>query len=220
MLNIFHILGPVMIGPSSSHTGGAVRIGLIAGSLLGSPAIKARIFLHGSFAQTYKGHGTDKALAAGILGMHPDDEGIRTSLEKCAELGIDIEFIPTTIENAHPNTVLIELIAANGNSIELEGASIGGGNIQINKINGQKVNFSAQNTTIIIPHDDKAGLVAAITGLVAETGLNISNLSLSRDKKGGNALVTIEIDGLASPDLRQKILQIKHVTDCIIVKPI
>ncbi len=219
-MNVFHIIGPIMIGPSSSHTGGAVRIGLIAGSLLGSIAKKAKILLHGSFAETYKGHGTDKALAAGILGMKPDDAGIRTSLEKCKEIGLDIEFIPTNLDNAHPNTVVIILEDEVGKTIELQGASIGGGNIQINKVNGHNVSFSGQSTTIIIPHLDKTGVVADVTGTVAEYDLNIGNLTLSRDKKGGNAIMTLEVDGKADEVLREKILGINNVSDCTIVLPL
>ncbi len=216
-MNVFHIIGPIMIGPSSSHTGGAVRIGRIASSLLESEPKKAQILLHGSFAQTYKGHGTDRALAAGILGMSPDDNGVRTSLEKCAELGIELEFIPTDLGDVHPNTVEIHLEGESGEKISLQGSSIGGGNIQINKVNGYKSSFNGQSTTILIPHKDKPGVIAAVTGTTAENGINIANFMLSRSKKGGDAIMTLELDGEVDERIKEIIMNIENVDGCTII---
>ena len=152
-MNVFDIIGPVMIGPSSSHTAGAVRIGLMSRLLLGSPAIKAHIKLHGSFAQTYKGHGTDRALAAGIMGMQTDDERIRKSLKIAEGTGLHITFEPTVIPDAHPNTAEITLTDAAGKTVCVQGASIGGGNIVITKIDGREVKLTGQSPTVIVIHN-------------------------------------------------------------------
>ena len=138
-MNVFDILGPVMIGPSSSHTAGAARIGLVTRALLGKTPVKAHIFLHGSFAKTYKGHGTDKALVAGILGMQTDDERIRFSLDVAKKEGLEIQIETGELENTHPNTAEITLTAADGEKVSLRGSSIGGGNILITRVNGMEV---------------------------------------------------------------------------------
>lgn len=194
-MNVFDIVGPVMIGPSSSHTAGAVRIGYVAGLLLGSPAVIAEIHLHGSFARTYKGHGTDKALIAGILGMMPDDERIRNSPRIAEEAGLAVTIIPGSIPGAHPNTALILLTSADGGQVSVQGSSIGGGNIVINQINGLPVEFSGQSDTLIVLHRDTAGVIAEVSQYLGERGINISNFRLSRSEKGGIAIMTIEVDG-------------------------
>lgn len=194
-MNVFDIVGPVMIGPSSSHTAGAVRIGYVAGLLLGKPAVKAEIHLHGSFAKTYKGHGTDKALIAGILGMQPDDERIRTSPQLAAQTGLAVTIIPVFIKDAHPNTARILLTGNDGEQIEVQGSSIGGGNIVINQINGLEVEFTGQSDTLIVLHRDTSGVIAAVSQYLGELGINISNFRLSRSEKGGIAIMTIEVDG-------------------------
>jgi len=194
-MNVFDIVGPVMIGPSSSHTAGAVRIGYVAGLLLGKPAVKAEIHLHGSFAKTYKGHGTDKALIAGILGMQPDDERIRTSPQLAAKTGLAVTIIPVFIKDAHPNTARILLTGKDGEQIEVQGSSIGGGNIVINQINGLEVEFTGQSDTLIVLHRDTSGVIAAVSHYLGELGINISNFRLSRSEKGGIAIMTIEVDG-------------------------
>ena len=128
-MNVFDILGPVMIGPSSSHTAGAARIGLVTRALLGKTPVKAHIFLHGSFAKTYKGHGTDKALVAGILGMQTDDERIRFSLDVAKKEGLEIQIETGELENTHPNTAEITLTAADGEKVSLFGAAVLAGGI-------------------------------------------------------------------------------------------
>ena len=144
-MNVFDILGPVMIGPSSSHTAGAARIGLVTRALLRKTPVKAHIFLHGSFAKTYKGHGTDKALVAGILGMQTDDERIRFSLDVAKKEGLEIQIETGELENTHPNTAEITLTAADGEKVSLRGSSIGGGNIQNTRVNGMEVALTGQN---------------------------------------------------------------------------
>ena len=200
-MNVFDILGPVMIGPSSSHTAGAARIGRITLALLGAPAVKADIFLHGSFAKTYKGHGTDKALIAGIMGMSTDDSRIRRAPELAREQGLAVTITTGDIDGAHPNTARVALTDADGNRVSLLGSSIGGGNILVTEVNGMEVSIMGQHTTLIVLHRDAPGTIAAVTEVMAEAGVNICNFRLSRQQKGGDAVMTIEIDGSFGPEL-------------------
>lgn len=156
-MNVFDILGPVMIGPSSSHTAGAARIGLVTRALLGKTPVKAHIFLHGSFAKTYKGHGTDKAIVAGILGMKTDDERIRFSLDVAEKQGLQVLIETGELENAHPNTAQITLTAKDGEQVSLRGSSIGGGNILITRVNGMEVSLTGQNPALIVLHQRCTG---------------------------------------------------------------
>ncbi len=217
-MNVFDIVGPVMIGPSSSHTAGAVRIGYVAGLLLGRPAVKAEIRLHGSFAKTYRGHGTDKALIAGILGMLPDDERIRTSPMLAVEAGLEVTIIPDSIKDAHPNTARIILTSADGEQIIVQGSSIGGGNIIINQINGLEVEFSGQNDTLIVLHRDTAGVIAEVSQYLGELGINISNFRLSRSQKGGIAIMTIEVDGKVDPIMNEHISGMPNILRSIALR--
>lgn len=217
-MNVFDIIGPVMIGPSSSHTAGAARIGKTAALLLDSPAVKADILFHGSFAKTYKGHGTDKAVVGGILGMDPWDSGIRTSLETARETGLSVTIHTGTIDNAHPNTVLITLTDKTGHAISVQGASVGGGNIEITKINGMEVCFTGQHTTLIVTHQDVPGTIADVTGLVAAHQTNICNFRLNRQEKGGTAIMTIEMDSDFEKGLLSKIQALPAVHSAILMK--
>lgn len=193
-MNLFDILGPVMVGPSSSHTAGAVRIGYISGKLLQDHVMKAKILLHGSFATTGIGHGTDKALIAGLLGMHPDDIRIPASFDLARKAGLHFEFSNITLKDAHPNTAVLQLTGANGRTIEVQAASIGGGRIMIHKLDGIDVNFSAEKPTLIVHNVDQPGHVAQVTSMLAGKSVNIATLQLYRDKRGGYAVMVIETD--------------------------
>ena len=219
-MNVFDILGPVMIGPSSSHTAGAARIGRITLALLGAPAVKADIFLHGSFAKTYKGHGTDKALIAGIMGMSTDDSRIRRAPELAREQGLAVTITTGDIDGAHPNTARVALTDADGNRVSLLGRSIGGGNILVTEVNGMEVSITGQHTTLIVLHRDAPGTIAAVTEVMAEAGVNICNFRLSRQQKGGDAVMTIEIDGSFGPELNQKIKVLPNVFSSTMLQPI
>lgn len=219
-MNVFDILGPVMIGPSSSHTAGAARIGRITLALLGAPAVKADIFLHGSFAKTYKGHGTDKALIAGIMGMSTDDSRIRRAPELAREQGLAVTKTTGDIDGAHPNTARVALTDADGNRVSLLGSSIGGGNILVTEVNGMEVSITGQHTTLIVLHRDAPGTIAAVTEVMAEAGVNICNFRLSRQQKGGDAVMTIEIDGSFGPELNQKIKVLPNVFSSTMLQPI
>lgn len=210
-MNVFDIVGPVMIGPSSSHTAGACRLGFIARALLGEAPVSAHILLHGSFAKTYRGHGTDKALIAGILGMLPDDADIRNSLQIAQKKGLSVELVPTELTGAHPNTAVITLTGQSGKKVRMEGASIGGGNVRITQVDGMNVEITGQYPTLIVLHRDVPGLIASVSELVSAQGVNINNFRLSRDRKGGLAVMSIEMDSAPSADLFQKVASIEDV---------
>lgn len=220
MLQVFDIIGPVMIGPSSSHTAGAVRIGKYARSVLGTRPVKAVIRFSGSFAKTYKGHGTDKAVIAGILGMDTDDARIRNSMEIAKAEGLDFTFVEEDIDGAHPNTAEITLTDEKGREALIRGASIGGGNIVINKINDTEVSISGKSDTLVIPHDDIPGMIAVVTNILADHGVNVHGFSLGRDRKGGTAVMTIEIDGHFDESINKAIVACPNIHASTILKAI
>ena len=220
-MNIFDIIGPVMIGPSSSHTAGAVRLGRVVNKLIDDRKLsKVRITLSGSIAQTYKGHGTDRALLAGIMGYHSYSPEIRNALEIATEKGIDYAFLKQNIKGAHPNTALIHYYTEDGAEGTMQGASVGGGNILVNQIDGMDVYFTGDNNTIIVMHHDKPGVIAAVTNVMhwQYADLNISSFHLARESRGGNSIMTIEVDSLPPEDLISKIREIENVTNAILVR--
>lgn len=217
-MNVFDIVGPIMIGPSSSHTAGAVRIGKMAALLMKEPIIKAEILLHGSFAKTYKGHGTDKALVGGILKMNPWDTRIRESLKLAEERGIEIIFRTGTIENAHPNTARITLTGIHGQKAELQGASVGGGNIVVTEINGMEVYFTGQNPTLIVLHQDIPGVIAQVTTFVSKQRANICNFRLNRQEKRGLAIMSIEMDNPFAESLLSQIETLPYIINTILLR--
>ncbi len=210
-VSVFEILGPIMVGPSSSHTAGAVRIGLITAKLLGERPSKAEITLSGSFAATGRGHGTDKALVAGLLGMEPDDMRIPESFEIANDRGFEFEFKNNEVKDAHPNTAIIAITGINGRNICVQAASIGGGRIKINKIDGIEVNFSGTLPTLIVNNIDEPGHVAAVAGTLSGSGFNIANMQLYRNKRGGTAVMVVEMDETLSEDMLKKLESMKGV---------
>lgn len=199
-MNIFDILGPVMVGPSSSHTAGAVRIGLIARELLGEEPVQAHLFLHGSFAATGAGHGTDRALIAGLLGLTPDDPRIPDSFSLARERGLAFTIVPKELRGAHPNTAELELSARSGKQTRVRAASVGGGRIVVDHLDGVKVSFSGESNTLIVHSLDRPGLAAEITSLLAFCQVNIGTLQLFRDRRGGTAVMVAEIDTALPPE--------------------
>ena len=199
MLDIFEILGPVMIGPSSSHTAGAAKIGAMARTLLGAPPVKAAIHLYGSFAETGAGHGTDRALLAGLLGMKPDDLRIPNAYEEANRAGMAYSFRTVELRDAHPNTALLELTGKSGKKLTLQASSIGGGAIVVNKIDGIDVNFTGDFNTLIVRNQDESGSVAAITSILSQVHINVANMSVNRHRRGGDALMVIETDQHIKP---------------------
>ena len=219
-MNVFDILGPVMIGPSSSHTAGAARLGLVALKLLGEPVSNAQILFHGSFAKTYKGHGTDKAVIAGIMGMTTDDTRIRHAYEIAKERDINITINTAEFDGVHPNTAQINLTGINGNNVSLLGSSIGGGNILVTKVNGLDVSLTGQYTTLIVLHKDTQGVIAAVTEVLSDAGVNICNFKLSRQHKGGKAVMTIEMEGNFDNKLNDKIKTLPNIISSTMLLPV
>ena len=194
MGNIFDILGPVMVGPSSSHTAGAARIGVIARQLYGRRPDKAVVYLHGSFAATGKGHGTDKALIAGLLGMKPDDLRIPDSFEIAREEGMEFTIEPKDIRDAHPNTAQIIMEAEGIKPMKIQAFSIGGGRIRVSKMDGIDVNFSGESNTLIVRNEDRPGRITEVSAALSKDNINIATMQVFRDKRGGFAVMVVETD--------------------------
>ena len=194
-MNLFDILGPVMVGPSSSHTAGAVRIGRAARRLLaeGTPA-RAQIALSGSFAATGRGHGTDRAIVAGLLGMKPDDERIPESFDLAREAGVDISFSRVSLGGEHPNTARLHLVSRTGRELTMTASSLGGGRIEVVEMNGLRVRFSGDLPTLIVQNRDLPGYVHDVTGVLAREEVNIATMRLYRDYPGGSAVMVLEVD--------------------------
>ena len=193
-MNIFDILGPVMVGPSSSHTAGAVRIGSVTKRLLGTIPQHAVITLSGSFSSTGVGHGTDKALVAGLLGFEPDNMNIPSSFELAKKAGLVFEFRHENLSETHPNTAVLNVSAPDGRRLSVQASSLGGGRIMINKLDGVEINVTGERPILIINNIDKPGYVSEVTSIVAENEINIATMTLHRDKRGGAAVMVIETD--------------------------
>lgn len=211
MVDIFDILGPVMVGPSSSHTAGAVRIGRMARTLLDGRPVRAEIGLYGSFAETGRGHGTDRALVAGLLGMAPDDLNIPGSFAIAEEQGLEFIFRTIQLRDAHPNTAVLDVTAEDGRRLVLRAASTGGGRIRVEQVNGVNVSFTGDFNTLIISHHDIPGTLAAITRELSKFRANVANMSLCRDRRGGSALMVLETDQRISPVAREMVAEVPGV---------
>ena len=193
-MNLFDIMGPVMVGPSSSHTAGAVKIGYVARKLIGEPIVSAKINLYGSFLATGRGHGTHFAIVAGLLGMKTDDVRIPNSMEIAKAEGMQVSFGRADLEDGHPNSAELELVGAEGRKLTIVGESIGGSLINIAKIDGLDANFSGEYPTLIVHNLDQPGHVAEVTSMLANKSVNIATMQLDRAKRGGNAVMVIECD--------------------------
>ena len=200
MASIFDILGPVMVGPSSSHTAGAASIGLIARQLFGRQPDKAQVYLHGSFAATGKGHGTDKALIAGLLGMKPDDMRIPESFEIAKEMGMEFQIAEKDIREAHPNTAQIIMEAEGVKTMKIQAYSIGGGRIRVSKLDGIDVHFSGESNTLIVRNVDQPGRITEVAAALSKCDVNIATMQVFRDKRGGFAVMVVETDQVVSKE--------------------
>ena len=218
-MQIFDILGPVMVGPSSSHTAGAVRIGLISRRLLGSAPVRAVIYLHGSFAATGHGHGTDRALVAGLLGMLPDDPRIPNSYQAAEEAGLSFTMEARELRGAHPNTAELHLTAENGDQLCVRASSIGGGRIAVTQLDGVSVNFSGASTTLIVHNQDRPGLVSEVSSILAFSRVNIASMQLFRDKRGGAAVMVVEMDSSLPPQAISMLEQLTGVLRVTYLEP-
>jgi L-serine dehydratase len=205
MVSLLDIIGPVMVGPSSSHTAGACRLGLLGRGLVSGTPQKALLELHGSFARTGEGHGTDKALVAGLLGFRPDDDRIRTALQIAEQEGLDYRFEKTTLnDTAHPNTVRMTLERGDIKAA-LTGSSLGAGRVQVNEIDGYPVEVTGNFHTIVLVAEDRKGSIARITSILADHDINIATLRLTRKQKGGDAFMVIECDESPGEGVRDEL---------------
>lgn len=208
--SVFDIIGPIMIGPSSSHTAGAARIGRVARNLFGREPKWVSISLYGSFAQTYKGHGTDVALIGGILDFDTDDERIIKAIDIAKEKGIKISFIEEEAVTDHPNTARVFIGDDNG-ELELVGISIGGGKIEITELNGFELKLSGHHPAILVVHNDRFGTIASVANVLAKHEINIGHMEVSRKEVGKLALMTIEVDHNIEDSVIHEIEQLPNI---------
>lgn len=212
---VFDILGPIMVGPSSSHTAGAARLGKVAKEIVDEDFNKVLFYLHGSFGKTYEGHGTDKALVAGILGMEPSDEKLKDSFEIAKEKGIDFEFIEADLGYHHPNTVKIVFEFDQGEDVYIIGSSVGGGNILITDINGNKVEFSGDYPTLLLKYKDQKGVISRISSILASNEINIATMKVTRE----NNVATMVVEADSNID-KKVITDVEQLDEVIYIKGI
>ena len=216
-MNIFDMIGPVMVGPSSSHTAGALKIASVAAHILGSTPQRAKIHLYGSFSGTYIGHGTDKAVTAGLMGFSCDDERIKTSLVIAAQNGYEYIFVPVLEDGDHPNTLKLDIWDAQDKKVSITGESTGGGSINICDYNSIKVSFTTKSHTLVIPHKDTPGAIASVTGILAKQHINIGSMNVYRTQKGSGAAMIIETDQLVCNELINELKLLPDLYDVIFI---
>lgn len=218
-ISVFDVLGPIMVGPSSSHTAGCAAIGYLARKMMNHKIQKVEFILYGSFAKTYQGHGSDRALLGGILGFPTDDVRIRDSFLFAKEEGISYEFIVNEEEtDLHPNTVDISMTDIRGKTMFVRGESLGGGKIRIVRINGVKVDFSGEYSTVIIIHQDRPGVVAYITDVLSKRNINIAFMRLFREGKGEIAYTILESDEDIPGDFSSILSSNANIHDSILIQ--
>lgn len=215
-VGLFDILGPITIGPSSSHTAGAVRIGLVCRMLLDDDIRHARITFYGSFADTYHGHGTDKAVVGGLLGFRTDNEKIRESLRLAEFRGMSFEIFTAEDPRLHPNTVLIEA-RSKDKTVRVQGASVGGGAIRITEINGMAVQITFNEDTLILFHRDAPGVLASIAHILSSNGYNIGNLRLSRTRREGDVITVVETDVPVDQTTVSQLWSVESVAEAVVI---
>jgi L-serine dehydratase len=209
---VFDIIGPIMIGPSSSHTAGAARIGRVARTLLGKQPTWAEISFYGSFAKTYKGHGTDVAIVGGLLDFDTFDQRIKDSLQIADDLGIEIKFEIEDAVTDHPNTAKVRLGTNETDFLELVGISIGGGKIEIIELNSFQLKLSGNHPALLVVHDDRFGVIAAVSNVLAKHEINIGHMEVSRKEKGKQALMVIEVDQNVASHLIEEVSSLPNIT--------
>lgn len=218
-ISVFDVLGPNMIGPSSSHTAGAAVIAQLAQKLIAPPLKKVEFTLYGSFSKTYHGHGTDRALLGGIMGFSTDDVCIRDSFRIAGERGLEFSFVPNETEtDVHPNTVDIRMENAAGQVMTVRGVSLGGGKVKIVRINGVEVDFTGEYSAIIVVQQDKPGVVAHITKVLSDRGVNLAFMRLFRESKGLTAYSIIESDGRLPEGITEELKTNPYIHDVMIVQ--
>lgn len=219
LISAFDVLGPNMIGPSSSHTAGAVAIALLAQKMINGPVAEVEFTLYGSFSNTYKGHGTDRALLGGIMGFGTDDRRIRDSFEIADARGLKYTFLINEQEKEiHPNTVDIRMVNEQGNVMTVRGESLGGGKVRIVKIDQVEVDFTGEYSAVIVIHKDKPGVVAHVTRCLSDCSVNIAFMKLFREEKGATAYSIVESDERLPVDIVERIRENANVKDVMLVQ--
>ena len=218
--SVFDILGPIMIGPSSSHTAGAARLAKVASSIAGRNIASVKFILHGSFGKTYRGHGTDKALVAGILGMDPWDDKLKDSLKIAEEKGLKVEFIEGDLGDVHPNTVKFIITKEDNVTAEIIGSSIGGGNILVYEVDGQPVEFTGKYPTIIINHKDIPGMISKVSTLLYDANINIAIMKVYRNSKGLEASMMFETDSIVPKEVQDRIKSLGDIYNIREILPV
>ena len=218
-ISVFDVIGPNMIGPSSSHTAGALRIALMARRIIEGRITKVTFILYGSFARTYQGHGTDRALLGGIMGFSTEDKRIKDSFRLADQKGIQYEFVPDTVTaGVYPNTVEIIATSEDGRKVDIVGESIGGGNARLVRINGIKVDISGQLQTLVIMQKDVPGVIAHVSQCCYEAGVNIAFLNMYRENKNETAFSVIQVDGDVSDKLVEAIRPQPNILQVNLIK--
>ncbi len=210
-VSIFKAVGPIMIGPSSSHTAGAARLSRIARAIVAVPFTHVQFGLHGSFAKTYRGHGTDRALVAGALGFYEDDERLADSFALARRAGMGWDFVEVELDGMHENSVRMIFTLADKTTQEITGSSIGGGQILIRSINGFDTEYSAQSSALIIRQNDRPGVISEVSGVLAESGINIGVMRVSRSARGETAFCVIETDDWIPREVEQRLEQLPNL---------
>lgn len=219
-ISVFDVLGPNMIGPSSSHTAGAAVIAYLAQKMLNGSLKKVKFILYGSFAKTYHGHGTDRALLGGIMGFHTDDTRIRDSFQIAEQQGLEYHFtVNETETELHPNTVDIIMTNASGQTMSIRGESLGGGKVRIVRINGVEVDFTGEYSAVIVIHQDKPGVVAHITRCLSDRHVNIAFMRVFREAKGNTAYTIVESDDRLPVNITQSLKENHNVHEVMLVQP-
>ncbi len=202
--SILDVMGPVMVGPSSSHTAGTARLGRVAREILDEDPVEVKFFLHPPLAATYRGHGSDFALVGGAIGLNVDDPRIPEALRIAEEMGVEVAFSEEDQGDVHPNTVRIE-IRGRSREVEIVGSSIGGGVIEVFKINGFQTRFKGDSSTLLLFYRDRPGMISEVTRIIAEEGINIGSLYCSRKQRGKDAFMEIDVDSPVSQAAISKI---------------
>ncbi|WP_027963151.1 L-serine ammonia-lyase, iron-sulfur-dependent subunit beta [Halalkalibacillus halophilus] len=214
--SVFDIIGPVMIGPSSSHTAGAARIGKMARQLYGRPPQWAKVHLYGSFAKTYQGHGTDVAIVGGLLNFDTYDERIKEAFDYAKEAGMEVDFIEEEGSSDHPNTARIKLGDETG-EFELVGISIGGGKAEITELNGFELRLTGESPAILVMHNDRYGAIAAVTKVLAQYEINIGHMEVARKEAGQEAMMVIETDGRIPEVAMEELKDCEHILQVVTI---
>lgn len=211
-VSILDVMGPVMVGPSSSHTAGTARLGRVAREILGEDPVSVRFHLHPPLAATYRGHGSDFALVGGSIGLNVDDPRIPEAIRIAEQMGVKIEFSEEDLGEVHPNSVRIEIRGA-GREAEIIGSSIGGGVIEVFKINGFQTRFKGDSPTLLLFYRDRPGMISEVTIIIAEDAINIASLYCSRKQRGKDAFMEIDLDSPISSAALQRICALADVTE-------